>query len=48
MCYVWRKGEVPTGFWWGDLKKRNHLKDPGLYWDDNIKTDLKGKRHGVD
>jgi hypothetical protein len=21
---------IYTGFWWGDLKERDHLKDPGL------------------
>ena len=21
-------GEVHTGFWWGDLRERNHLEDP--------------------
>ena len=28
-----------TGFWWGDLRERDHLGDPGLYGD-NIKMDL--------
>jgi len=22
--------EVYTGFWWGNLKKRDHLEDPGV------------------
>jgi hypothetical protein len=22
------RGEVYTGFWWGNLRKRDHLKDP--------------------
>jgi hypothetical protein len=21
---------VPTGFWWGDLRKGDHLQDPGV------------------
>ena len=26
---IWR-GEVYTGFWWGNLRKRDHLGDPGV------------------
>jgi len=25
-----RRGEVHTGFWWGNLRERDHLEDPGL------------------
>jgi len=25
-----RKGEVYTGIWWGNLRERNHLGDPGV------------------
>jgi hypothetical protein len=31
---------VYTGFWWGNLRKRDHLEDPGIYEEDNIKMDL--------
>jgi len=24
------RGEVYTGFWWGNLTERDHLGDPGL------------------
>jgi hypothetical protein len=24
------RGEVRTGFWWGDLRARDHLDDPGI------------------
>jgi hypothetical protein len=24
------KGEVHTGFWWGNLRGRDHLEDPGI------------------
>jgi hypothetical protein len=29
-----------TGFWYGNLRKRDHLEDLGILWEDNIKTDL--------
>ena len=29
-----------TGFWWGNLKEREHLEDPSVRWEDNIKMDL--------
>jgi hypothetical protein len=28
--HVWRTGEVYTGFWWGNLRERDHLEDPGV------------------
>jgi len=24
------QGGVYTGFWWGDLRERDHLEDPGI------------------
>ena len=30
MLHVWRKGEVRTRFWWGDLRERDPLGDPGV------------------
>jgi len=27
---MWGRGEVHTGFWWGDLTERDHLEDPGV------------------
>ena len=30
MEHIWLRGEVYTGFWWGNLKERDHLEDPGV------------------
>ena len=27
---VWWRGEAYTGFWWGNLRLRVHLRDPGI------------------
>jgi hypothetical protein len=27
-CSTMRRGDMPTGFWWGDLREGDHLKDP--------------------
>ena len=29
-----------AGFWWGHLREGDHLKDPSVDWEDNIKVDL--------
>jgi hypothetical protein len=44
------KAEVHTGFWWGDLREGDHLGDPGVHGEDNIKIDVQevGWRHGLD
>jgi hypothetical protein len=26
------RGEVHTGFWWGDLREVDHLEDVGVDW----------------
>jgi hypothetical protein len=30
MWHVCVMGEVHKGFWWGDLRERDHLKDLGV------------------
>jgi hypothetical protein len=30
MWHAWWAGELHVGFWWGDLRERNHFEDLGL------------------
>ena len=30
MLHVWGRREMPTGFWWGNLQKRDTLEDLGM------------------
>jgi len=30
MRHVWGRGEVHIGFWWGNLRERDHLEDPAV------------------
>jgi hypothetical protein len=43
-------GDVYTGFGWGNLMERDHLEDPGIDAENNIKMDLQevGWGHGLD
>jgi hypothetical protein len=29
-CSAYGRGEAYTGFWWGNLRKRDHLGDAGV------------------
>ena len=40
-------GEAYKGFWWGNLRERDHLRDPGPRWENNIKMDLQEVGVGV-
>jgi hypothetical protein len=41
MWPVWGRGELYTGFWWGDPREgARPLGRPSLRWDDKIKMDL--------
>ena len=39
MLRVWVRGVVPTGFWWGNLRERDHVEAQALM-EGNIKLDL--------
>ena len=30
MYYIWGRGELQAGVWWGILKERDHLEDLGV------------------
>jgi len=38
--HAWRRGEVYTGFWWGNLREGRPLGRPRRRWEDNINVDL--------
>jgi hypothetical protein len=41
MWHTWGRGEVFTGFWFGEPKVRDHWGRPKHRWEDNIKMDLR-------
>jgi hypothetical protein len=30
-CSTYGREEVRKGFWWGNLRERDHLEDPGIF-----------------
>ena len=48
MWDIWETGYVNTGFWWGDLKERGHLKDLGLDGSAILKWVFKTMDGGMD
>ena len=40
MWHVWGTVVVCTGFWWGNLRERDHLENPGVDEMDNIRMNL--------
>jgi len=47
MYRVWGRGEAYTGFWWGNLRERENLEDPGVDMG-NIKMDQPVRCGGMD
>ena len=35
-CTAYRGGKVCTGFWWGNLREKENLEDPGVEFKMNL------------
>jgi hypothetical protein len=47
MWHVLGRREGHTGFWWGKLRERDHLKDLGIEWDWTDLAEVKYKWRAV-
>jgi hypothetical protein len=47
MWHEWETGELHIGFWWGDLRQRDHLEDLGIDERIILKWILKKKDGGM-
>ena len=48
MYHVWERVEVCTGFWWENLRERNHLENPVADERILLKWDFKKRDGGID
>ena len=48
MKHVWGKGEVHKGFWWENLKERDHLEELGVNGRIKLKFLFKNWNGGMD
>jgi len=48
--HVWGRGEMHTGFWWGNLEEKDHLEDQSIGWTVILKWIFKEWEggHGLD
>jgi hypothetical protein len=44
---VWGRGDVNTGYWWGDMRERAYVGRPRIRWEGNVKT-FSGDGFGLD
>jgi hypothetical protein len=45
---IWETGKLHTGFYWGDMRERDHLKDLGIDRRIILKRSLEKREGGMD